>query len=567
MNRPHRIDDRSAATTYRGILVLIRVTIFDGARPFAVSAPEHLRMAVGAGRSRAVVRLLLVGTLLGALAGCRAPIVKPEAFLDEVLADGFLPDGLVEEERWEERVVHVGPSWMEANSSSHLTFARYRDPETGDVFALVLEADAQNDRLVLLRLRSDETPLDAVATPEKRAALLQISRRYVAGEPAPGALELSLSEVIAERRLGVPIADPRRVLAVAASFPSHLEVDLGIGREHHRAIAETPPRVFQKHPFVRPPEEGAVTDFRFRGTIGPFDEIVYPEEIALPADENQVTNWTRTALDYEVELGVVIGRDLEWEDIKDATDEQIYSAIAGYVLVSDVKARNPQVFERALARGEKPDSWDAYYRTGDPDVDLLLGNWTQTTCAWWGYAASLGDFAAIGPYFVAAGGEDRLPPRALLAARAFGPEEARGAPVPSGRTDGSYYLRQCSRVTTDPSSEDALLWNVPAIVRGILSPGSALHFEEGSRKLERGDVVALGTPGGIVLTARHHSFYRMLGKVLFWWSAIDWHDAFFGKDLALYLREGDRTFFWAEGLGYQNLLVRAARTEIVRAAR
>ena len=42
-------------------------------------------------------------------------------------------------------------------------------------------------------------------------------------------------------------------------------------------------------------------------------------------------------------------------------------------------------------------------------------------------------------------------------------------------------------------------------------------------------------------------------KVLFWWNARDWHDAFFSKNVANYLHEGDALFLWGEGLGCQRL--------------
>ena len=69
-------------------------------------------------------------------------------------------------------------------------------------------------------------------------------------------------------------------------------------------------------------------------------------------------------------------------------------------------------------------------------------------------------------------------------------------------------------------------------------------------------MIALGTPGGITLTVRGRGMIRFLNKVLFWWNALDWHDAFFGKDVANYLHEGDALFLWGEGLGCQRLAIR-----------
>ncbi|MCA2207236.1 fumarylacetoacetate hydrolase family protein [Nocardia rosealba] len=47
-----------------------------------------------------------------------------------------------------------------------------------------------------------------------------------------------------------------------------------------------------------------------------------------------------TALDYELELGFVLGRPL-----RDATPEEAMAAIAGYVVLNDVSARNVQLAE------------------------------------------------------------------------------------------------------------------------------------------------------------------------------------------------------------------------------
>ena len=187
-----------------------------------------------------------------------------------------------------------------------------------------------------------------------------------------------------------------------------------------------------KHPPQPPPGTELPSDLPFRGVIGPFDDIVYPELTWLPKDEYGTSNSVPTALDYEVELGIVIGKTLTWAEVEHAEDSTLYAAVAGYLLVSDAKARNPQVYERALAREQSPKTWAARYLTGDADTDLVLGNWDETTCAWWSYAASLGDFTAVGPYFVASNGEAATPEHDLLGARSYG-GVARCAPIPGGR--------------------------------------------------------------------------------------------------------------------------------------
>src|SRR5690606_33016595 len=144
-------------------------------------------------------------------------------------------------------------------------------------------------------------------------------------------------------------------------------------------------------------------------------------------------------------------------------------------LVSDVKARNPQVFERAMSRDQVPTGGSPYL-TGIADVDLLFGNWDANTCGWWGYAASYGDFSALGPYFVESDGYPRLESRSLLCARSYGKADVRGADIPGSRDPGVFYLRQCAYVTEAQGYGDSMLWSVPAILRGILAPHGALDL-------------------------------------------------------------------------------------------
>jgi hypothetical protein len=190
------------------------------------------------------------------------------------------------------------------------------------------------------------------------------------------------------------------------------------------------------------------------------------------------------------------------------------------------------------------------------NTDLILGNWTPDTVAWWSYAASLGDFTAVGPYFVASNGEAAMPPHALVCARSYGPSELREYPIPGKRDWNRFYLRQCSRATEEPDAHDRMLCRIPQIVRAALDPDSALAPTPDAAKLQPGDVIALGTPGGIILTVKNRSMIRFLNKVFFWWNARDWHDRFFGRDIANYLHEGDKLFLWGEGLGCQRLTIR-----------
>jgi 2-keto-4-pentenoate hydratase/2-oxohepta-3-ene-1,7-dioic acid hydratase in catechol pathway len=487
---------------------------------------------------------------------CAAPLVKPEAFDRHVLHEAPLPANFLRPTPdGEEIVLLESAEWMRLRPE-HLTFVGYRTSATERRYCLVLECVPEEDRLTLLPLDTGETSLSVLAGPERRAELTEIARRYAQHRALPAGAEpisVALREAVAERRLGPPIPDPRRVLAVAANFPSHLQYDLATDPADIEKIAQTPPRLFLKHPPQPPPGTEAPSDLPFKGVIGPYDAIVYPELTWLPKDEGGLSTSAPTVLDYEVELGAVIGRTLTWEDVRDAPDEELYAAIAGFVLVSDVKARNPQVYERALSRNETSDVWARPYLTGDPDTDLILGNWTPDTVAWWSYAASLGDFTAIGPYFVAHEGGASMPTHALICARSYASSATRDYPVPCDREPSRFYLRQCSRATEEAGAPDALLWRIPEIVRAALDPAAALAETPEASALQPGDVIALGTPGGITLTVQGRGLIRALNKILFWWNARDWHDAFFGRSIANYLHEGDALFVWGDFLGYQRL--------------
>ena len=491
---------------------------------------------------------------------CASPLVKPGAFDPVLLHETPLPASRLHAALdGEELVVEESADWMRLRPE-HLTFVGYRTDPANRIYCLVLECVPEQDRLTLLPLAEGETSLSVLATPPRRAELTEVAHRYAQDRSLPAGVEpisIALREAVAQQRLGPPIPDPRRVLAVAANYPSHLEHDLATDPSFLEAIAQTPPRLFLKHPPQPPPGTEIPSDLPFHGVIGPFDSILYPELTWLPKDESGVSNSAPTALDYEVELGAVIGRTLTWADVRDASDAEIYGAIAGYVLVSDVKARNPQVYERALARNETPDLWARPYLTGDADTDLILGNWTPETVAWWSYAASLGDFTAVGPYFVAHEGEPAMPAHALICARSYGPGEARGFPIPGGRDANRFYLRQCSRATEEASAPDRMLWRIPQIVRAALDPDGALAPTHDASVLQPGDVIALGTPGGITLTVKGRGLIRVLNKLFFWWNARDWHDAFFGRSVASYLHDGDALFLWGEGLGCQRLAIRS----------
>jgi 2-keto-4-pentenoate hydratase/2-oxohepta-3-ene-1,7-dioic acid hydratase in catechol pathway len=146
------------------------------------------------------------------------------------------------------------------------------------------------------------------------------------------------------------------------------------------------------------------------------------------------------ALDLEVELGVVIGKVVRRASADDALD-----AVAGYVVVNDVSARDWQGNPQALREGEKGD-----------------GQWLR--------AKGSDTFLPMGPTFVSA---DELDPRAGLALRSWripGTGDAAGTPV----------LMQDGNTVN-------MIHDVPALVSFV-----SRHIT-----LEPGDLIATGTPAGV----------------------------------------------------------------------
>ena len=125
-----------------------------------------------------------------------------------------------------------------------------------------------------------------------------------------------------------------------------------------------------------------------------------------------------------------------------------------------------------------------------------------------------------------------MPTHALICGRSYGPSESRSFPIPGEREPDRFYLRQCSRAT-EANGPDRMLWRIPQIVRAALDPDGALAPTHDATKLQPGDVIALGTPGGITLTVRKRGLIRFLNRVFFWWNARDWHDAFFRNDVVI----------------------------------
>jgi 2-keto-4-pentenoate hydratase/2-oxohepta-3-ene-1,7-dioic acid hydratase in catechol pathway len=150
-------------------------------------------------------------------------------------------------------------------------------------------------------------------------------------ELEPGVRE-DLSVPIDEVRLLVPIAAPRKLLLLAGNYAAHVVERGGITAER----AETFPYVFMKPPSTT--------------LTNPGDPIVIPR---LSPDH----------VDWECELGVVIGRVCRGVDEAGALDY-----VAGYTVVNDISDR-----KFPPDPGRKPRERDKFF-------DWLHGKWHDTFC-------------------------------------------------------------------------------------------------------------------------------------------------------------------------------------------
>ena len=120
-------------------------------------------------------------------------------------------------------------------------------------------------------------------------------------DEVPARVAAGRVERFAGERIGAAIARPHQIVGIGMNFADHA-AEIG-----HAVPPE--PLVFSKSP---------------NSISGPDDDLV------IPRDSRKT--------DYEVELGIVIGRRSSYLE----TDEQAAAAIAGYVLVNDVSEREFQ---------------------------------------------------------------------------------------------------------------------------------------------------------------------------------------------------------------------------------
>jgi 2-keto-4-pentenoate hydratase/2-oxohepta-3-ene-1,7-dioic acid hydratase in catechol pathway len=109
-------------------------------------------------------------------------------------------------------------------------------------------------------------------------------------------------------RLGAPVPVPRKLLIAGANTKSHL--------------AEAGPVLKD----VAPPREPMILAKATSSLCGPFDDVIHPRETKK--------------LDYELELGVVIGK--RCRRIREA---EVKDHLAGYMVVNEMSARDIQLAE------------------------------------------------------------------------------------------------------------------------------------------------------------------------------------------------------------------------------
>jgi 2-keto-4-pentenoate hydratase/2-oxohepta-3-ene-1,7-dioic acid hydratase in catechol pathway len=139
-------------------------------------------------------------------------------------------------------------------------------------------------------------------------------------------------------RLLAPIPRPGKILALAGNYSEHIK-EANISRGFQLGLSDSPRNTTVPRPFIMPAT--AVT--------GPEKEIPWPV-------------YSET-IDYELELGVVIGKLAKNIESQDAL-----SFVAGYTIVNDVSARSVTFVKN---RAKRP--WDEFY-------DWLNGKWADGFC-------------------------------------------------------------------------------------------------------------------------------------------------------------------------------------------
>lgn len=188
-------------------------------------------------------------------------------------------------------------------------------------------ADATHETLTLPE--SDDL-LDLLPPDGKFAAAAEKLAGWVErnGEGVPASARLAHSDV----KLLVPIPRPNKLLLLAGNYAEHIKEGGGVAAER----AETFPYVFMKPPTTT---------------------------LTHPGDPIRIPSVSPNAIDWEVELAVVIGRKG-----KHIPESKALQYVAGYTVVNDISDRK---FRPNPGRKERPNN--AFF-------DWLHGKWHDSFC-------------------------------------------------------------------------------------------------------------------------------------------------------------------------------------------
>ncbi len=182
-----------------------------------------------------------------------------------------------------------------------------------------------------------------------RDCLSKLARLGEASSRSRAELEKSAGDIIPldSVQLLAPIPRPGKIIALAGNYSEHIK-EASLSRGFKLGLSDSPRNTTVPRPFIMPAT--AVT--------GPDTEIPWPV-------------YSET-IDYELELGVVIGNLAKHIRPEDALDY-----VAGYTIVNDVSARSV-----TFVKNRKKRPWDEFY-------DWLNGKWADGFCP-------------IGPYLLTA---------------------------------------------------------------------------------------------------------------------------------------------------------------------
>ena len=136
----------------------------------------------------------------------------------------------------------------------------------------------------------------------------------------------------AEVKLLVPIAHPSKLLLLAGNYSQHIEEGGGKAAEREQTF----PYVFMKPPLTT---------------------------LTHPGDPIRIPSRSPDQIDWEIELGIVIGKEA-----KGVSEANALDYVAGYTVVNDISDRN---FRPNPGRVERKN--DAFF-------DWLHGKWHDTFC-------------------------------------------------------------------------------------------------------------------------------------------------------------------------------------------